>query len=46
MAVTTLAGEKTGAQKVKCNGLRGKSYKVNIYSQTTKYYSHTYTLHS
>ena len=49
MAVTTLAGEKIGGQKIKCL-LLDKShkfqnlYKVNIYSKTIKYCSHSYTL--
>ena len=54
MAVTTLAGEKIGTQKIKCNRplLLDKShkfhnlYKVNIYNKTTKYCSHSYTLRS
>ena len=28
MAVTTLAGEKTGVQKIKCNELLAKSHKL------------------
>ena len=28
MAVTTLAGEKTGVQKIKCNELLDKSHKL------------------
>ena len=48
MEVTTLAGEKIGTQKIKCNRLlllykSHKSqnlYKVNIYNKTTKYCSH------
>ena len=44
MAVTTLTGEKIGAQKIKCNRLLQNFYKVNIYSKTTKYCSHSYTL--
>ena len=47
MAVTTLEGEKIGAQKTKCNGLFLLDYinsktdmkYVNIYSKTTKYCS-------
>ena len=44
MTVTTLAGEKIVAQKIKCNRLLQNFYKVDIYSKTTKYCSHSYTL--
>ena len=45
VAVTTLAGDKIGTQKIKCNGLLllDKShklqnlFKVNKYSKATKY---------
>ena len=51
MVVTSLAGEKIGLQKIKCNRLPllDKSHrfqnlcKVSIYSKT-KYCSHSYTL--
>ena len=52
IAVITLEGDKIGIQKVRCNRLLllDKShkfqnlYKVNIYSKTTKYSPHSYTL--
>ena len=52
MTVATLAGQKIGVQKIKCNKLLllDKShkfqnlYKVNIYSKTIKYCSWSYTL--
>ena len=52
MAVTTMAGEKIGAQNFKCIRLLlldkthkfQSLYKVNIYSKTIKYCFHSYTL--
>ena len=35
MAVTTLTGEKIGAQKIKCNRLLQNFYKVKVKQQNT-----------
>ena len=52
MEVTTLAVEKIDIQKIKFNRLLfwyesnkfRNLHKLNIYSKTIKYYSHSYTL--